>query len=88
MKKKTLLGGVVLCSSLFFSNQMAEPSQAVPINLNYEFSSFTATFNEVSQSTGNFQVRIETDTNNPNLGPGFGDFSNFYAASVFLPHLT
>ena len=55
-----------------------------PISIDLDFSSFTTTFNGVSQATGAMQVSIVTDTTTLNSGSGFGSFSNFYAADVFF----
>jgi hypothetical protein len=81
MKSKTLS---LLALSLVGAWGFSFSANATPIEIQYQYSGFTAEFDNVTQSTGPFQMTIVTDTSDPNLGSGFGSFSNVYAASVYI----
>ena len=79
--RKTLIvaGSVVGLSCLDYG-----AVQATPLEIDFSYSPFTTTFNNALQSTGNFAMKIVTDTTNPNLGTSFIGFHNFYAADVYV----
>jgi MYXO-CTERM domain-containing protein len=80
MKPTSFVHGLVFAAAMAASAVAA----ATPISLDYTFSPITVKFNGVLQSIGDFTMSIKTDTSNPNLGTGFGDFDNAYAADVYF----
>ncbi len=57
---------------------------AIPIEFVFNIADRELEFNNVTTNTGAHQMRISVDTSATNLGTGFGDFANFYAADVFF----
>ena len=80
MKLKSLFRGLVFAGTMAASAMAA----ATPISLDYTFSPITVKFNGLMQSVGAFTMSIKTDTSNANLGGGFGNFNNAYAADVYI----
>ncbi|WP_426210504.1 PEP-CTERM sorting domain-containing protein [Massilia sp. TWP1-3-3] len=74
LQRALFIGAMAACSV----------SAAAPISIDYTFSPVTVVFNGTLQSTGAFTMSIKTDTDTPNLGSGFGDFQNAYAAEVYI----
>ncbi len=73
--KSLILGASLLISSV---------ASAGLISIDFEFDARSLEFNGVTQDAGEIFMSIVVDTDTPNLGTGFGDFDNAYAADVFF----
>ncbi len=68
--------------ALLISTLHAGVASADLIEFDVHFSSFTASFNGVSQATGPLTLSIQTDTANPNLVPGWGIYNATFAVTA------
>ncbi|MEM1047373.1 MAG: hypothetical protein AAGL24_14545 [Pseudomonadota bacterium] len=82
MKKKIIVAFAAMISALVALTPTA--SRALPISIDFTFSSFSASFNGSVRETGDVSLKLLLDTTTPNLGRGFGSFSNAYAVDAFV----